>query len=145
MLWVGSDPWVGAAGWEAPGAGVASGSFTFTGSAVGKRTARATASGSYAFVGAATGSTIKRGSGSGAFTYVGAAVGVALDNYPSGLTATPMSGTQINLVWDAFSGATGYDLERDGVVILTNYPFPFYSDNGLSPGVEYDYRVRAVL
>lgn len=63
---------------------------------------------------------------------------------PTGLTATPVSPSQINLAWDAVTGASAYDIERDGVVVVFDHPTTSYPDTGLSPGVEYDYRVRAV-
>ena len=61
------------------------------------------------------------------------------------LTATPVSGTQIDLDWDdvaALSGET-YDIERDGGVIVTGHSSTSYSDTTLSPATEYTYRVRA--
>jgi hypothetical protein len=63
---------------------------------------------------------------------------------PTNLTATPISSTQINLNWDDMSGATGYDIERDGAIIVYDHPVSSYSDTGRTPSTEYDYRVRTV-
>lgn len=54
------------------------------------------------------------------------------------------SSTQLQISWHIVSDALGYDLERDGVIILTDHPFPVYVDTGLSPNTTYNYRVRAV-
>jgi len=72
-------------------------------------------------------------------TYVAPAV-----QPPTGLTASASGTTAIGLSWSPATGATGYDLERNGVVIATNRPGTTYSDTGLDPGTEYTYRVRSV-
>jgi hypothetical protein len=64
---------------------------------------------------------------------------------PQNLTATAVSETQINLGWTAFAGATGYDIERNGTVIVTDHVGTTYNDTGLTPATQYNYRVRAVL
>ncbi|HUR58187.1 MAG TPA: discoidin domain-containing protein [Opitutaceae bacterium] len=61
---------------------------------------------------------------------------------PTGLTATAVSNSQINLAWNASTGATSYDIERDGVALnvgtsLTN------SHTGLAASSTHNYRVRA--
>jgi len=61
-----------------------------------------------------------------------------------GLVPTAASPSQIDLVWDAETGAGGYDIERDGVVIVEDHGSTSYSDMGLTPSTEYDYRVRGV-
>lgn len=53
----------------------ASGSYAFTGTAIGKRTAKATASGSYTFTGSATGKRTPKANVTGTWTYVGTATG----------------------------------------------------------------------
>ena len=63
---------------------------------------------------------------------------------PTGLTATPVSSTAIDLSWSAVPTATGYDVERDTVVIATDVAATTYSDTGLTASTAYDYRVRAV-
>lgn len=63
---------------------------------------------------------------------------------PSGRTATPVSDSQINLAWNPVTGATGYDIERDGVVIVTDHASTTYADTGLVANTEHDYRVRSV-
>jgi hypothetical protein len=64
---------------------------------------------------------------------------------PTSLTAVAVSRTQINLTWDTVTYATGYDLERNGSVVLTAHPTASYSDTGLDAGTTYNYRVRAVV
>jgi hypothetical protein len=63
---------------------------------------------------------------------------------PTGLTATPVSGTEIDLSWVAASGATAYDIERDGIIIAPGYSGTSYADTGRSAGSTYFYRVRSV-
>jgi hypothetical protein len=63
---------------------------------------------------------------------------------PTNLVATPVSTTQINLSWTAASGATGYDVEKDGTIVATAITTTTYSDTGLTPGSTHSYRVRTV-
>lgn len=62
---------------------------------------------------------------------------------PTGLQATAVSASQIDLSWDEVSGATGYDIERDSAVIVADHQSTSYSDTGLAGATEYTYRVRA--
>ena len=71
---------------------------------------------------------------------------------PSGLTATPVSGTQITLSWPAATdnvGVTGYQVERcqgagcTTFALLASPTTTSYGDTGLSPSTSYSYRVRA--
>lgn len=66
-------------------------------------------------------------------------------NVPTGLMAVDISDTEIDLTWDAFTGAIAYDLERDGVVVATDIIGTAYNDTGLTANTTYTYRVRAVL
>lgn len=61
---------------------------------------------------------------------------------PTGLTTTPQAGG-MGLGWNATTGATGYDIERDGSVIVTNQAGTTYTDSPLAQGTLYSYRVRA--
>jgi hypothetical protein len=63
---------------------------------------------------------------------------------PTGLTATPVTASQIDLSWNAHPMATAYDIERDGVVIATDVGTTSYQDTGLAGSTTYDYRVRSV-
>lgn len=62
---------------------------------------------------------------------------------PTGLTVTTISGSELDLTWNAVDTATSYDVTRGGVVI-TNVATTSYNDTGLSPGTTYTYRVIAV-
>ncbi|MCI0355070.1 MAG: choice-of-anchor D domain-containing protein, partial [Acidobacteria bacterium] len=80
---------------------------------------------------------------------IGAASGSA-PSAPTGLSATAVSGNQINLAWTDHSGnEEGFLIERslDGVsfVELAEVPpdLTAYSDLGLAGGTQYFYRVRA--
>src|SRR5262245_61139506 len=64
---------------------------------------------------------------------------------PTGLTASPISTTQINLIWNASTdnvGVTGYQVFRGGVQIATTATTS-YSNTGLTPGTAYQYAVKA--
>ena len=71
---------------------------------------------------------------------------------PSGLTATPVGSTQINLSWTASTdnvGVTGYQVERcqgsgcSNFSLLTTVTGTSYSNTGLQEITSYSYRVRA--
>ena len=65
---------------------------------------------------------------------------------PTGLTASPVSGTQVNLNWNAsteFAGTiAGYDVYRDGALIATTGSTS-YPDTGVTGGTSYTYSVAA--
>lgn len=72
---------------------------------------------------------------------------------PQGLTATPVSPTQVHLTWSASTddvGVTGYRVERcagancSGFTQIAGPGTTSYSDSGLAPSTTYRYRVRAV-
>lgn len=63
---------------------------------------------------------------------------------PTGLIATPVSISQIDLSWNSVVDATAYDVERDGSVIAMDVPTTSYSDTGLATSSTHTYRVRAV-
>ncbi len=72
---------------------------------------------------------------------------------PTGLTATPVSGTQINLVWTASTDnqtVTGYRIERCQGASCTNFTqigtsnTAAFNDTGRTPTTTYRYRIRAV-
>lgn len=71
---------------------------------------------------------------------------------PTGLSATAISSSQINLSWTASTdnvGVTGYNIERCAGASCVNFaqvdtaPSNSYQDTGLSPGTLYRYRVQA--
>mgnify|MGYP000052315398 CR=1 FL=1 len=74
---------------------------------------------------------------------------ISVDNQipslPTGLSATTISRTQINLAWSASTdniGVTGYDVYRNNVKIATVTGIS-YNDTGLVAGTSYTYFVRA--
>ena len=65
---------------------------------------------------------------------------------PTGLTANPVSTSQINLSWTASTdniAVTGYQVFRDGTQIGTATTTSF-SDSGLAANTLYSYAVRAI-
>jgi chitodextrinase len=65
---------------------------------------------------------------------------------PTGLTATVMSASRIDLNWNASTdnvGVTGYDIYRNGALITTTGGQTSYSDTAVAPGTTYTYRVAA--
>jgi regulation of enolase protein 1 (concanavalin A-like superfamily) len=69
-------------------------------------------------------------------------------NAVTGLAITAVASNQIDLNWNAVTGATGYRIERsnDGTTFstLTTVTTPGFSNTGLSPLTKYYYRVAAV-
>jgi len=66
---------------------------------------------------------------------------------PSGLTATPISPTQINLSWIASTdnvGVTGYLVYSAGTLLATLGPVTAYQNTGLAAATSYAYAVKAV-
>src|SRR5206468_3672121 len=69
---------------------------------------------------------------------------------PTGLAATPVSATQINLSWSDVTGETGFKIERslDGTtgwtqIGTTATNVVTYNDTTAAAGTQYFYRVRA--
>src|SRR5215469_10503773 len=60
---------------------------------------------------------------------------------PTGLTATAISETQVQLTWNAASNASDYFVIRDGHRIATVIPTS-YTDNGLTADTTYSYQVQ---
>src|SRR6202041_3751875 len=64
---------------------------------------------------------------------------------PTGLSATAVSSTQVNLSWTASPdnvGVTGYDVFRNGTQVGTTTTTS-YQDTGLTAGTTYSYTVAA--
>jgi chitodextrinase len=66
---------------------------------------------------------------------------VGIPAVPEDLAGTAVSSSVINVSWQASSGATGYDLEIDGVT-KSNVTSP-YSHTGLSANSTHKYKIRA--
>jgi len=90
--------------------------------------------------------------GNSGYSNVANATTFIVINAPSGLTATAVSTSQINLSWtDNANNETSYKVERspDGTTGWTEIAGSLaadatsYSDNGLAEGTTYHYRVRA--
>ncbi len=61
---------------------------------------------------------------------------------PVNLNVVPLS-TTVTVTWNNVSGATGYDIEVDGVLV-NNGPNTNYIHNSLTPGTHHSYRVRSI-
>ena len=82
---------------------------------------------------------------SGIYNYTGAPPDTTPPSIPSNVSATVISGTQINVSWSASTdnvGVTGYQVFRNGTVVgaVTGLS---YSDTGLTPSTTYSYTVSA--
>ena len=82
--------------------------------------------------------------------YVVASLVSGVPTTPSGLTATPVSATQINLAWtDNSNNETGFKIERQtgggsfSQIAATGTNVKDYNDASVSPSTTYTYRVRA--
>ena len=76
----------------------------------------------------------------------------SLPSQVSGLAASAVSSSRIDLSWSAASdnvGVTGYEIERcqgagcSSFAVVTTVSTLAWSDTGRSPGTSYSYRVRA--
>ena len=62
---------------------------------------------------------------------------------PTGLTATAVSSSQINLSWNDSAGAAGYKVYRGGTLRATLGNVLSYQNTGLTPGTPYAYTVAS--
>ena len=79
------------------------------------------------------------------FTVAASAGDTQSPSSPTGLVATPVSPSQINLSWSASTdnvGVTGYKIYRNSVYLIS-ITSTSYSDTGLSAGTSYNYTVAA--
>lgn len=63
---------------------------------------------------------------------------------PQNVVATTTGQSTITVTWDAVPAATGYDVERNGTIIVFDHLTSPYNDTGLNSDTLYNYRVRAV-
>jgi hypothetical protein len=71
----------------------------------------------------------------------------AAPSTPTGLSASAVSSSQINLSWTASTdnvGVTGYRVFRDGTLLATLGAATTYQNTGLSPSTSYSYTVQAL-
>ena len=77
--------------------------------------------------------------------YVDPTAHAAFPPAPAGLTAVPGNG-QVRLSWSAVTGATAYNVYRDGAkVTAAAIDDTTYTDPGLTNGTTYSYQVTAVV
>jgi tetratricopeptide (TPR) repeat protein len=74
---------------------------------------------------------------------------ITLPASPSGLTATPVSASQINLSWNSVTGASSYNVYRSTSQVgpyskINNCTANSYIDSGLTANTSYWYRISAV-
>ena len=65
---------------------------------------------------------------------------------PTGLTATAMSSSRVDLAWTAATddvGVSGYEVYRDGALLATVGPTTSYSDTTVAALTTYEYKVKA--
>jgi chitodextrinase len=65
---------------------------------------------------------------------------------PANLTANAISGSQVDLTWDAATdnvAVTGYDILRNGTPLATVGAVTSYSDKTVGPSTSYQYQVQA--
>lgn len=68
----------------------------------------------------------------------------ALPGVPTGVSATSVNATQINVSWTAVTGAASYNVYRsNNSALVGNTTQTTYSDTGLTPSTSYGYFVRA--
>ena len=75
-------------------------------------------------------------------TFVGSGGGGTAPPTPTGLSATAISATRVDLSWNASSGATGYSVYRDGPLLASPTSTSF-SDTTVAPSTSYTYTVAA--
>lgn len=66
-----------------------------------------------------------------------------LPSAPTGLTATVISTTEIDLSWTAVDDALSYYIYRDGAFLVATSSVTYY-DTGLTAATEYSYQVSAI-
>jgi putative cell wall-binding protein len=72
-------------------------------------------------------------------------IAAAVPAAPSSITATPVSGTAINVHWSSSPGATSYNVYRDGnPVAVGTVTGTSFKDEGLTYATSYSYTVEAV-
>ena len=78
-------------------------------------------------------------------TYRGSTTSAEVNASPSGLSAIP-GDAQVQLSWDAATGASGYNVYRGGVKVNSApVTSASYLDTGLTNGVTYSYQVTAIV
>jgi fibronectin type 3 domain-containing protein len=66
-------------------------------------------------------------------------------DHPSNVVATDGDfHDRIRLTWDAYAGATGYNIYRNDALQVSDYPNTSWDDMNASPGTVYSYQVQTV-
>jgi fibronectin type 3 domain-containing protein len=70
---------------------------------------------------------------------------IARESTPTGLTVTTSTSNSISLSWTAVSGASSYNVYRDGAKLNASaVTGTSYTDEGLGSGITYSYQISAI-
>ena len=103
----------------------------------------AVADGTYTVgIGSATNGTVTTSNGIITAIVEATDSGGSAPSTPTGLSTNPISSTEVDLTWDAMSGATGYKVYRDASLVGSPSTNSF-NDTGLAASTTYTYTVKS--